>query len=45
MDEDVTVDPSNNPFKDCTVGGKRVVSKMSLELFQNRLIEHFDIQF
>ena len=44
-DENVTVDPGNNPFKDCTVGGKRVVSKMTLELFQNRLIEHFDIQF
>ena len=27
------------------VNGKRVVSKMLLSLFQNRLIEHFDICF
>ena len=32
-------------FKKYTVNGKRVICKMPLYKFQNRLIEHFDIRF
>ena len=32
-------------FMKYTVNGKRVICKMPLHKFQNRLIEHFDIRF
>ena len=28
-----------------TINGKRVVKNMSLSIFQDRLVEHFDIRF
>ena len=33
------------PWYKCTVNGKRVVSKMPLDVFQQYLVEHFDIRF
>ena len=32
-------------FKKHTVDGKRILRKMPLKLFQERLVEHFDIRF
>ena len=34
-----------NFFNKYSLGGKRVVSKLPLEIFQERLIHHFDIRF
>ena len=37
--------PSGNRFVKYEVDGKRIVRKMPLHLFQERLVEHFDIRF
>jgi hypothetical protein len=38
-------DPVGDKFQKYTVDGKRVLRKMPLDMFQERLIHHFDIRF
>ena len=38
-------DYSGNYFNQFSTNGKRIVSKMLLKVFQERLIHHFDIKF
>ena len=44
-EQNIDVALGNYPFKDCTIDGKPVASKMPLGLFQNRLIKYFEMQF
>ena len=43
--KDTNAFPSIDCFTKYTFNGKRIVSKMSLSLFQNCLVNHFDIRF
>ena len=44
--DNITIDSyDQHSFEQYTVNNKRIVSKMPLKLFQERLIHHFDIRF